>query len=531
MNNGQELLISNFQSGRETPASVKKVIRRKGKNSCGAVNRIEPNSIGNKTMYKNTQPQFKNLLAHRTQKKEKIEAMKNVISFIIQLFVFVEILSAQINDSLLIRTIFSEALLSHVSYENLKFLCKNTKGRIPGSLQAARAIKYTEQILNSMELDSVYLQELMVPNWIPGANTFASMMSSTLGTKELSVCPLGHSIGTGENGIRAEVVEIKSFDELKSLGKTAIQGKIVFFNRPMDVSLINPSTAYYGAFDLRVYGAIHAAQCGAIGVIVRSLTTSIDDYPHTGVMRYKQGIKKIPAVSISTKYAELLSQWLQTDPQLRCFIRTTCKTFPDVKSFNVIGEIRGNEYPDEIITVGGHLDAWFNTEGAHDDAAGCIHAIEVLRLFKQLHIKPKRTIRAVLFMDEEILQRGGKQYAENVKLNREKHLVAIESDRGSFIPRGFTIDADNKTISKIREFKRYFVPYDINRFEKGFSGTDISPLKNLPIPLIGFLPDNQRYFDYHHSSNDTFEQVNQRELQLGSAAIASLVYLIDKDGL
>jgi hypothetical protein len=245
-------------------------------------------------------------------------------------------------------------------------------------------------------------------------------------------------------------------------------------------------------------------------------------------MYYDEGVNQIPAVAVSTLGAEILSAWLKEDPELQMHLVSNCKNMPEVSSYNVIGEIRGTDHPDQIITVGGHLDAWDNSEGAHDDGAGCIQAMEVLRVYKTLGIKPKRTMRAVMFMDEEIAQRGGKKYAELAEMKNESHYVALESDRGGFMPRGFGIGTTGAKLEHMLALEKYFRPYGITQFRAGGGDVDIAPLKKFGTPLISFVPDLQRYFDYHHSPNDTFEQVNIRELQMGSAAMASLLYLIDK---
>ena len=449
---------------------------------------------------------------------------------LVLLFVFVQLCFGQDMDSIMIRNFFSEALSNHSAYNHLKFLCKEYPGRLPASKNMSNAIYFLKDILEKMDLDSVYLQKVMVPDWRPGDKEYGAISSKKLGKKRLTICALGYSVGTTENGIQSQVIEVHTFDDLKSIGKEQIQGKIIFYNRPMDPTIINTMQAYVQAVDQRVDGAIEAAKYEAKGVIVRSVTTRLDNFPHTGVMRYKEGIKKIPAVAVSTNDAEVLSKWLKEDPELTCTININCALHPDVLSYNLIGEMKGSEFPDEIILVGGHLDSWFNTEGAHDNAAGCIHSIEVIRILKQLQVTPRRTIRCVLFNDEETMQTGGKKYAETVKSKNEKHILAIESDRGGDLPQGFTIDAPDDVFAELVQLKKYFIPYNIFKFIIGFGGTDIKPLKEFNVPLIGFLPDAQRYFDYHHSGNDTFEQVHFREFQMGSAAITSLVYLIDKYG-
>jgi carboxypeptidase Q len=438
------------------------------------------------------------------------------------------LLPAQEQDSMLIRRIFNEALTSREAYENLRWLCKNTKGRIAGTPEAAAAVEFTRQVMLDMGLDTVYIQELMVKRWVRGDVEFARVISSRLGSEDLSVTGLGTSVGTDERGILANVIEVRSFEELDKLGEKRIRGRIVFFNRPMDPTLINVFRAYGEAVDQRVNGASEAARYGASAVIVRSVTTAIDDNPHTGVMDYDEGIPRIPAVCVSTMGANLLSAWLKQDPELKLHLISNCRTYPDVMSYNVIGEIRGSTRPDEIITVGGHLDAWDIGEGAHDDGAGCIQSIEVLRLYKVLGIRPKRTVRAVMFMDEEIAQRGAEKYAELAKLNHEKHYVSLESDRGGFMPRGFGFSTEDDRLEGLLGLEDYFKPYGITEFTRGGGGVDINPLKESGTVLISLVPDMQRYGDYHHSPIDTFEQVNIRELQFGSASIAVLIYLIDK---
>ena len=461
-------------------------------------------------------------------------AMKIISKYLISGLILIQFavnLRAQDPDSLLLRKIFDEALSSDIAYENLRWLCKNTEGRIAGTPEAAAAVEFTRQVMLEMDLDTVYLQELMVKRWKRGQTESARISSSLLGTAELNITGLGLSVGTDREGIISKVIEAQSFEELTELGVEKISGNIVFFNRAMDPKLINTFRAYGGAVNQRTRGASEAAKFGAVGVIVRSVTTAIDDHPHTGVMYYEEGIEKIPSVCVSTLGAEKLSRWLKKDPDLNLHLISDCGNYPDVRSYNVVGEIRGSTRPEQIITIGGHLDAWDNSEGAHDDGAGCIQSIETLRLYKSLGIRPKRTVRAVMFMDEEIAQRGGKKYAELARKNGEQHYVALESDRGGLMPRGFGIGARGERLETMLELREYFKPYGITEFRSGGGGVDIGPLREFGTVLISLVPDMQRYFDYHHSPNDTFEQVNIRELQMGSAAIASLIYLIDKNDL
>ena len=438
------------------------------------------------------------------------------------------IIFSQDQDSVLIKRIFDEALSSRIAYKNLEYLCKNTKGRISGTPQAEDAIEYTRHIMLDMGLDTVFLQELMVKRWVRGDREFAKVSSHVSGNHKLTISGLGTSVGTGDKGITARVVEVQTFGDLEKLGKENVSGKIVFFNRPMDPTLFNTFEAYGQAANQRTSGASEAAKYGAAGVIVRSLTTSLDDFPHTGVLYYEKGIPEIPAVCVSTMDADLLSSLLKEDPDLNLNLVSNCMNMGEVPSFNVVGELRGSVHPEQFITIGGHLDAWDTGEGAHDDGIGCMQAIEVLRLFKVLGVQPKRTVRAVMFMDEEIAQRGGLKYAELAVRNNENHYAAVESDGGGLTPRGFGFSASGKRLEILLDLQTYFEPYGMNQFSSGGGGVDIGPLQPSGTLLISPETDMQRYFDYHHSPNDTFEQVNIRELQLGSAGIASLVYLIDK---
>jgi hypothetical protein len=344
----------------------------------------------------------------------------------------------------------------------------------------------------------------------------------------VAICALGGSIATPKIGVSGEVIEVKSLEEAEALGEK-LRGKIVFFSRPFDDTLIETFKAYGGCVDQRGGGAKVTGKFGVLGVIVRSMTNSIDNFPHTGAMGYGDipENEKVPAAAISTEAANLLSEKLKENPTLKFYFKQSCETLPDAPSFNVIGELTGSESPNTFITVGGHLDSWDLGDGAHDDGAGIVQSIEVLRLFQLNGIKPKHTIRVVLFMNEENGLRGGKKYAEEAKKNNEIHIAALESDSGGFTPRGFSIDANGKNLELIKNWKSLLAPYGLYDINEGHSGADIGPLKSETISLISYRPDSQRYFDYHHAANDTFDKVNKRELELGAASMASLVYLLD----
>lgn len=441
-------------------------------------------------------------------------------------------LSAQSDDEAFIRKIYDEALAKGQSYEMLEHLCTKIGARLSGSPAAAAAVEWSRQVMQSYGFDSVWLQPVMVPHWVRGQQEIGRIVNSKkLGSLQVSVCALGNSVGTGPAGVLANVIEVKSFDELKQLGEKGVKGKIVFFNRPMDPKVIPMFASYGGAVDQRGSGVTEAAKYGAVGVVVRSMGVNMEDYPHTGSLRYAAGVPKIPAVAIATKHAEQLSSLLKDDKELKFYFETHCEMLPDAPSFNVIGELRGTEFPGEIIAVGGHLDSWDLGQGAHDDGAGCVQSIEVLRLFKAMGYKPKRTLRAVMFMNEENGLRGGNEYASQAKLKNEKHIMAMESDRGGFTPRGFTMSATDEVKTKIRSWKPILEPYGLTDFNQAGGGADIGPLAAQGVTLIGYLPDSQRYFNYHHTAEDTIDKVDKRELELGAASMAALIYLIDKYGL
>jgi hypothetical protein len=389
---------------------------------------------------------------------------------------------------------------------------------------------YTKAQLDSLGLDRVWLQPVMVPKWVRGTPEFAYLESKPGYTSNVPICALGGSVSTPPGGVKANVIEVRELGDLEKLGKQKIQGKIVFFNRPMDPTLINTFQAYGGAVDQRGSGAAEAAKYGAVGVIVRSMNLRLDDYPHTGSTRYGDipDSQKIPAAAISTNGAELLSTTLKLDPNIQFYFKQNCKQLEDVPSFNVIGEIKGSTKPNEIMVIGGHLDSWDLGDGAHDDGAGCVQSMDVLRLLKLSGYQPKRTIRVVLFMNEENGLRGGRKYASEAEIKGEKHVFALESDAGGFTPRGFSFDSSEADFSTILQWKSLFEPYLMQHFTKGGGGADIGPLKKEGMVLAGLRPDSQRYFAHHHAENDTFEHVNKRELELGAAAMVSLIYLADK---
>jgi carboxypeptidase Q len=449
---------------------------------------------------------------------------------------FFTALASQAQDSLMIRKFFDEALVNGQCYENLRYLCKKIGPRLSGSAGAQKSVEWSKKLMDTYGFDRVYLQEVMVPHWVRGAKEQGFIIDGNTRIP-VAIAALGMSVATPKNGITANVIEVKSLKQLDELGESAIKGKIVFFNGPFDPRYIETGAGYGAAGVQRFAGPSAAAKYGAVGAIVRSITPALDDYPHTGGTVYEEGGKKIPAAAISTVAANKLSTMLKMRklPLIKFYFKQNCETLPDAKSYNVIGEIKGSENPNKFISVGGHLDSWDLAEGAHDDGTGVMQSVEVLRIFKATGYKPKNSVRAVFFMNEENGHKGGVKYAEVAASNKEEHIAAIETDEGGFTPRGFSFDGVPASLLKgvNKRWKALLEPYEVDRLVAGDSGTDIEPLKEtIPsIVLIGFRPDSQRYFDIHHTPNDVFENVNKRELELGAGSIAALVYLIDQHGL
>jgi len=448
-------------------------------------------------------------------------------------FIFLSTLLAQGPDTArpyvgIARRIILEGLQGGRAYEFLSELT-SIGPRLSGSSQAAQAVEWARKKMEELGFDNVRLEPVMVPHWVRGPIEEASIMNSpSVGNKPLKVCALGGSIATPEDGITAEVMEVKTFEELQARKEEA-KGKIIFFNRPLDRAKVNVFEAYGGAANQRGQGAIEAAKVGGVAAVVRSMTTRLDDVPHTGAMRYDDRIPRIPAAAISTVGANFLSELLAKEKNVKVRLKLTCQTLPDVESANVIGELRGREKPEEVVVVGAHLDSWDKGQGAHDDGAGCAQVIEVLRLFKELQLRPKRTVRAVLFMNEENGLRGARAYAEKDRPG-ERHVFAMESDAGGFAPQGFGISADSATFQRIAGWAYLFSSIEADRFQKGGGGADIGELGKRGVPLGGLRVVTHRYFDYHHSDHDTIDKVNERELQLGAIAMAILAFVIAEEG-
>lgn len=435
---------------------------------------------------------------------------------------------AQVEDSLKIRAIASEILRHGQAYEDLRVLTKQVGARLTGSPQTYKAEAWGQKALQKAGADRVISQSCLVPHWVRGGKDEAFIV----GPKNipLDVLALGNTMGSGPKGVQAPVVLINSFEELEQK-KADIKGKIVFYNYKFNDSYIRTFEAYRDAVGYRGAGPGAASRYGAVGVLIRSMSHAADNNPHTGGTRYNDSFPKIPAAALGLQDADKLAAAIEKAP-VNVLLKTNGKMLPDTVAHNIIGEITGSEFPDEIITVGGHLDSWDPAEGAHDDGSGCVQSIEILRAFKAIGYKPKRTIRVVLFANEENGLRGGSRYAEEARTKKEKHIFALESDAGGFTPRGFGFTMSAELLKKVQSWLPLLQPYGISELEMGGGGSDIGPLnRELGTPLAGLQPDSQRYFDIHHARSDVFEAVNKRELELGAVSMAALIYLVDKYGL
>jgi len=472
-------------------------------------------------------------------------------------------------DSFIFKNIFDEALLRGHSYSRLGELCKGIGARLSGSDAAEKGIVWAVKMLNSYHFDSVYQQPVMVPRWERGSVEKIEFKSALLNTAiknqtsfselhnivanfaypnspnalyecdqflknhkkvqkwySLPACALGGSI---EGKIKAKVVTIKNTNQLKLWGKNGLlKNKIVLLNAPMDETLLNTFSAYGGCVSQRVNGANWCAPYGALAVIVRSVSNKCDLHPHTGVTHYEDSIHKIPMVAVATAAADLIHFLSLYDSTFTLSIELNCKTLEDRLSSNVIAETKGLKFPNKVIVFGGHFDSWDQGEGAHDDGAGCMHAFEALRILQSIGYKPKHTLRCVFWINEENGLRGGQEYAKLTHDKGEIHVAALESDRGGFTPRGFGVDTS--ILPKVKVFQKLLESYGIGTLETGGGGADIGPIRKYQpkTAFVSFIPDSQRYFDVHHAETDVFESVNKRELELGAASVAAMIYILDQ---
>lgn len=453
--------------------------------------------------------------------------MKYNLIKILPLFLGGILFSQNTQDSLQFKNIADEMLTNGTAYENLRDLTQNIGHRLSGSAAYEIATDWAVAKLKEAGADKVWKEEVMVPVWERGKESL-QIKSANGKWKSLRMTSLGNSEGTKGKDVEAEIVFVKNKADFDKLSDEAIKGKIIFFNYAFNQKFVNTGQAYGDASIYRRAAASWAGKRGAKAVIIRSLSSALDDVPHTGMMRYDaDDTAKIPAVAIGPKSADELEKTLKTE-KVFAKLNSNCTMKADKLSYSVIGEITGHK-DQSVIVAGGHLDSWDVGEGAQDDGAGIVQSIEILRSFKALGLKNNHTIRVVCFANEENGLRGGIQYAKNVKKKNEKHVFAVESDGGGFTPRGFGLVMTPEKRKQVQSWRALFLPYGVHNFEYEYAGADIGPLQEFGVPLAELSPDSQRYFDIHHSDEDTFDKVNRRELLLGAAAMGQLIYMIDKN--
>lgn len=446
---------------------------------------------------------------------------------ILPLFLGGILFSQKSADSIQFKNISNEILVNGKAYSNLHELTQTIGQRLSGLKAYTKATEWAVQQLKDAGADKVWKEAVMVPHWERGKESL-QIKDQTGKWKPLRMLSLGNSEGTKGKDVEAEIIFVNTKAEFDQLTAAQVKGKIVFFNYAFNQKFISTGQAYGDAGIYRRASASWAGKKGAKAVIIRSLSSAIDDVPHTGMMRYDEDDTfKIPAVAIGPKSADELEKTLKSQ-KVFAKLNSNATMKGEILAHTVIGEITGNK-DQSVIVVGGHLDSWDVGEGAHDDGAGIVQSIEVLRTFKKLGIKNNHTIRVVCFANEENGVRGGNQYADNIKKNNEKHLFAMESDGGGFSPRGIGLVMDAAKRKQVQSWSNLFLPYGIHDFSLEYAGTDIEPMEPLGVPLAELVVDNQRYFDIHHSDEDTFDKVNRRELLLGATVMTQLVYMIDKN--
>jgi hypothetical protein len=429
-------------------------------------------------------------------------------------------------DSIQFRKISTEILNNGKGYNELRELTKTIGHRLSGSEAYEKSVQWAAQKLRDAGADKVWLQDVMIPVWVRGKESL-HIRTSAGNWKSIKMLSLGNSEGTGGKDVSGEIIMVKSLEEYDKLPAEKVKDKIVFFNYSFDQGNVQTFISYRDASPYRRTTASLTAKKGGKFAIIRSLSSALDDVPHTGSMRYDENISKVPAITIGNTSADELEALLKKQ-KVTAKLNSNCGMKGEKLSHSVIGEITGKK-DQSVIVVGGHLDSWDVGEGAHDDGAGIVQSIEVLRTFKKLGIRNNHTIRAVCFANEENGTKGGKQYGKVAKDNNEKHIFAIESDAGGFSPRGISLEMDDTQRNQVKSWINLFLPYGVYNFEGKYSGSDIAPLHEMGVPTAELVPDPQRYFDIHHTEEDIFEKVSRRELLLGSAVMTQLIYMIDKN--
>ncbi len=415
--------------------------------------------------------------------------------------------------------IFGAALVDGRAWEKLAFLCDRIGPRLSGSPQLERAVRWSAERMRLDGADKVWTEPVMVPHWIRGFER--ARIESPIDWR-MELLALGGSVATPAGGVYGAVVEVVDLDELSALGDS-VRGKIVLFNRAI-VSGFDGENGYGSASGLRVDGPSAAARQGAIATLIRSLGTANFRLAHTGALRYADDAPRIPAAAISAEDAELIHRLIASGSIVRVRLELGCQTLPDAESANVLAELTGRERPDEIVLIAAHLDSWDVGQGAHDDGAGCAMVMETMALLARLETRPRRTIRAVLFTNEENGARGGRDYA--ARHGDDRHVVALETDSGAGPPIGFGVSAGPGGVEWVRQIADRLAVIGADQVAPRGGGADIGPLEEFGVPLMSLMQDPTHYFDWHHTHADTLDKVDRAALDRNVAALAVMTFAL-----
>ncbi len=408
--------------------------------------------------------------------------------------------------------IIDAATGDHDAYARLTELVETFGPRISGSVALERAIDWIAEEMDADGFDNVHTERVMVPHWVRGEESLEMILPWP---RTLPMLGLGFSVGTPPGGIRGEVLVVNSFDDLEERADEAA-GRIVLFNVPF--------TTYGETVQYRSRGAVAAAEAGAVASLIRSVTPYSQQTPHTGNSSYEEGVPRIPHAAITVEDADLLQRMQERGQRVELHLRMEAQTFPDVPGRNVMAEIRGSEFPNEVVVFGGHIDSWDVGQGAMDDAGGVVAAWEAIRLLKELGLQPRRTIRAVGWTSEEQGRTGGREYVAHHE--DEYHVLAMESDAGVFKPSGFGFTGSDQAFAMIREIGTLLDRIESGSVTRGGGGADISPLMATGVPGMGLNVDGTKYFWYHHSDADTVDKLDPDEVALCVATMAVMAYVV-----
>jgi len=390
-----------------------------------------------------------------------------------------------------------------------------------------RAVQWAADTMAADGHENVHKEPVMVPHWVRGKESVEVIKPHR---RPMVMLGLGNSVGTPPGGIEAEVLVARDEAEFKALGER-LKGRIVLFDNPMPAYHPERGANYGKTVQWRVHGPRKASAMGAVAVLVRSVTAHSLRTPHTGVTVYGDAAKKIPAAAITTEDAEHISRLVASGQKVTVRLKMAAKMMPDAPSANVIGELKGREKPDEVVVIGGHLDSWDVGDGAHDDATGCVMAMEALTVLRKLNMRPRRTIRVVLWTNEENGLRGGKNYATKHKAELASHVAAIESDSGGFAPIGLGVDLEDKAkeavaAAQLRDLLQLTKSVGASSVKRGWSGADIRPMRKSGVPLMGIRVEGVKYFNYHHTPADTLDKVDPAELARCVATMATTAWVL-----